>query len=99
MTVMDLLKEGKENAVSRYWLADRMKTSERAVRKEIERLRTKGVNIISSSHGKGYYLGTDADRETMRREAERRAKSTMKPYGARVIIIYPNKPLEGQERF
>ena len=95
MTVMDLLKEGKENAVSRYWLADRLKTSERAVRKEIERLRTKGVNIIS----KGYYLGTDADRETMRREAERRAKSTMKPYGARVIIIYPNKPLEGQERF
>ena len=100
MTVLDLLREGKENAVSRYWLAQKLGQNERSVREEITRLRATGINVISSSHGRGYYLGTDAEREAMRREAERRAKSTMKPYGAEVIILYPKrKPLEGQVRF
>ena len=53
----ELLPTNKENAVSKYELAELFSTSEREVRKAIELLReqTHDYVIVSSSHFKGYY--------------------------------------------
>ena len=75
MDVKDLLKVGKENAITRYELSMLTGMPDRAVRSEIERLRREMV-ILNDQDGKGYYISTDPD-EIARyyRQEAARAKS------------------------
>lgn len=75
MEIIELLKEGKENAVTRETLCAMTGMNDRAVRSEIERLRREYV-ILNDQDGKGYYLSKDAQ-EVQRyvRQEEARAKA------------------------
>lgn len=52
---------GKENAVDRFVLSERMGLSDRKVRQLIEDARNAGLFIINNSDGRGYYQTTDLD--------------------------------------
>ena len=59
---MELLQEigvGKENAAPLLRLVIKTGEKERAVRKEIQRLREEGHLIINDQDGKGYYIATE----------------------------------------
>ena len=59
---MELLKQigtGKENAVTLMQLQWRTGEKDRAIRKEIARLREAGNLIINDQDGKGYYIATE----------------------------------------
>ena len=56
MNILDYIPEGKENAVTREYLSKMTGWPDRQVRKEIKRLVTEGVPILSSSSAKGYWL-------------------------------------------
>ena len=61
---MELLTEigvGKKNAVTLLQLTWRTGEKERAVRKEIQRLREEGHLIINDQDGKGYYIATELE--------------------------------------
>jgi len=60
-TVLDLIGTGKENAAPLLRLVFRSGLSERAVRKEIQRLREDGHLIINDQDGRGYYYATELD--------------------------------------
>lgn len=52
--VLELLQNGKENAIFRRDLCNRLNENERAIRFAIEELRHEGWQIITS--GQGYYI-------------------------------------------
>lgn len=80
MTVMDCLKVGRANAVTRAELVNRTGKPDRANRKEIERLRREGVPIISASDGKGYWLAESVEEvERFLREADARTEAQRYP--------------------
>lgn len=75
LEVKDLLKTGKENAITRYELSMITGMPDRAVRNEIERLRREMV-ILNDQDGKGYYISTDpAEIARYYRQEAARAKS------------------------
>lgn len=55
MNIVDFIPYGKENGVTRDQLKMLTGFTDRAVRKEIERLRTSGVCILNHQNGTGYY--------------------------------------------
>lgn len=70
---------GKENAVDRFALSERMGLSDRKVRQLIEDARNAGLFIINNSDGRGYYQTTDLDEMVRNYRQERaRALSTLK---------------------
>lgn len=52
---------GRENAIDRFALQERMGISDRKVRQLIEDARNAGLFIINNSDGRGYYQTTDLD--------------------------------------
>jgi len=60
MTVLECLKTGRANAVSRGELVRLTGMPDRACRREIERLRREGVPVVSLSDARGYWLAEDA---------------------------------------
>lgn len=64
-TLLDLLSEKPSTKEELSW---KLAISERAVRKQIEKLRLQGYPIMSSSHTKGYWLGDEKDWQQLRRE-------------------------------
>jgi len=54
-------------------LSAQMNTSERSVRKAVEELRREGVPVVSSSHLKGYWLGTKEEAMITAKEYKSRA--------------------------
>ena len=60
---------------SKWLLAEKLNTNERAVRRAIKELRDNGYIIVSNSTNRGYWLGTDKDRERIVRELEARISS------------------------
>lgn len=56
----------------------RLHVSDRHLRQAVEDLRMQGVPICSSSHGKGYWLGDEADVEQTVIEYRARAKKIAK---------------------
>lgn len=54
-------------------LSAQMNASERSVRKAVEELRSEGVPVVSSSHLKGYWLGTKEEAMRTAREYKSRA--------------------------
>ena len=75
MEIIELLKEGKENAVTRETLCAMTGMNDRTIRNEIERLRREYV-ILNDQDGKGYYLSKN-EKEVRRyvRQEEARAKA------------------------
>lgn len=55
--VLEALRKGKDNAVSKQHLARIFGTDERLIRKAIQELRNDGVFIVSA--GRGYYIATE----------------------------------------
>lgn len=76
MSVLDYIPYGKNNAISRERLAQLSGMGDRWMRKEIERLRSEGHVILSSSHGKGYWRSDDAS-EIGRYIAENKSRIRM----------------------
>lgn len=60
---------------SKWLLAEKLNTNERAVRRAIKELRDNGYVIVSNSTNRGYWLGTDKDRDRIVRELEARISS------------------------
>jgi biotin operon repressor len=78
MEIINLIPFGSNNCVSRYHLCMASGMPDRAVRKEIERLRKSGICILNHQDGRGYYRPTKQDRplvEMYLRQEENRAKS------------------------
>ncbi len=77
-SVLDCLHFGKRNAVTRVQLQILTGLPDRAIRREIDKLREDGQPIFNSQDGEGYYLATADDdldmmhcilRERARRDA------------------------------
>ena len=56
MNILEIIKPGRENAVTRQELASRMGMSDRSVRNAIEDARREGALIVNLGTGEGYYL-------------------------------------------
>lgn len=83
--LIDYIPVGKENAVSRHYLATTTGFSDRFVRKEIENLRQAGVVICSAFDykEKGYYLpANEEEKNEFLRKYVAYPKSMIKTYYA-----------------
>lgn len=60
-SVLDCLHFGKRNAVTRTQLMIMTGLPDRAIRREIDKLREEGQPIFNSQDGEGYYLATADD--------------------------------------
>lgn len=81
MTVYEKLKASEGKAIPRNVLATECGMSDRAVRKEIEDLRMRGIFIANRQDGRGYYLIGENDLPALReqmRQMECRAKNILK---------------------
>lgn len=54
--ILNLLKEGKENAIRRETLIEKTGMADRTVRENIRSMRLKGIEIMSLSSCAGYWL-------------------------------------------
>lgn len=115
MDLMQCLRTGRINAVTRAELVNRTGMPDRANRREIERLRREGVPVISASDGRGYWLAESVEEvERFLREADLRAEAQRYPKlrqyaaaakGLRVVPVRAHvrrvgaKEIEGQVRF
>ena len=61
MDILQYIPHRKENAITSKELGKLLGIHERTAREEMKRLVRKGVPIMSSSHGKGYWLTDDWD--------------------------------------
>lgn len=55
MNIMDFIPFGKENAIGRFELMDKLNLPDRKVRQHIEEARKRGEIIINDQDGRGYY--------------------------------------------
>lgn len=79
LRLIGLLKAGRGNAVSRRSLAILMGTSDRQIRKMIERVGAAGIIICNEQRGGGYYIAEDLDEiERQYRQELNRMKSMYK---------------------
>lgn len=70
---------GKENAIDRFALMEKMGLSDRNTRRLIEDARNAGLFIINNSDGRGYYQTTDLDEmERSYRQDRKRALSILR---------------------
>lgn len=77
MELLRYIPRGRENAVTRQQLANLTGKPDRAIRKEIERLRHAGVAIVSLSDAKGYWLTDDlGEIEQFLRETNARERTS-----------------------
>ena len=70
-----LLDELDNEPKSKWYLAQKLDTNERSIRRAIKELRDNGYVVISHSTNRGYRLGMEEDREGMIREYEARIAS------------------------
>lgn len=87
MNLLNYIPEGKDQAISRERLARVTGKNDRVVRDMIMYLRMAGCKIVSSSKGKGYYLGTDREYELFEKEQVRRAMSILRVFGDKYVIV------------
>ena len=74
----ELLRTLTDEPQSKDDLKDKLHISEREVRRCITELRDAGFNVASSSHGKGYWLGNESDKECTIKEYRSRAAKLIK---------------------
>lgn len=76
MDILQYIPHGRENAISRNELSRLLKMSDRRARKLIERERQRGIPILSSSRGEGYWLSEDiSEIKAFLKESENRIKT------------------------
>lgn len=73
--LLELISSKPKN---KYLLAEMLNCSERDIREAVHELRNRGINIVSNSQNKGYWLGTEEDKEKTIRELRSRANSLLK---------------------
>ncbi len=79
MCIVEMLKVGKENAITREQLCIRLKQPDRTVRKMIAEARLEGAIIINAQDGAGYYLSDDpADLRRQYNTNRRRAMAILR---------------------
>lgn len=61
MDIISAIGVGRENAVTRAQLCDKLGMGDRAVRQLIEDARNQGALIVNEQNGKGYYIATKPD--------------------------------------
>lgn len=71
----ELLEVLTNEPQSKWTLAQMLNTNERAIRRSVKELRNNGYLVISHSINRGYYLGTEKDKEGMIRELNSRIAS------------------------
>lgn len=59
MNIIDFIPYGKENAVTRWQLMDRLNLPDRQIRRMIQSARNRGEIIINAQDGSGYYRSLD----------------------------------------
>ena len=69
LLLAELTKATKDNPLYRFDFAEKVGSSERTVRTQIEELRNQGIRICSYSDGKGYWVAK-SDKEFRRLQAE-----------------------------
>ena len=70
---------GKENAIDRFALAEKLNTTDRRARQLIEEARNAGLFILNDGDGRGYYQSTNLDEMERCYRADRaRALSILK---------------------
>lgn len=102
MNILQYIPKGRENAISRESLERMTRLPDRENRKIIRQAREKGIAIISSSSGKGYWLSDNpAEIRQLSREYMRRgesnynaacalAKNAAKREGEDVVLVRPH---------
>lgn len=101
MNILHHIPIGEGNAISRSELRQRTGLADRLNRREIQAARIKGVRIISSSGGRGYWIATtDAEWIRFEREQVHRAKELLRQFGGKYRIIGTDRSqaveMEGQ---
>lgn len=91
---MDVLNALTEKPKSRRQLASECGLSDRALRKEIKRLRDNGYPICSNSESGGYWIGREDDVRRLIAEYHSRAMKELAT--ARALA---RRALDGQERW
>ena len=61
MKILDYIGTGKENAVTREELTERLSLPDRTIRSMIEAARREGVLIINDGSGAGYYISDNLE--------------------------------------
>lgn len=74
MDIISAIGVGRENAVTRAQLCDKLGMGDRAVRKLIEDARNQGALIVNEQNGKGYYIATKLE-EVCRQYAVNKARA------------------------
>ena len=59
MNITDFIGTGRENAVTRWQLMDRLNLPDRTIRRLIQEARERGEIIINAQDGSGYYISDD----------------------------------------
>lgn len=77
MKISEFIPKGKENAISKSELMKLTGRDERTIRSMIkDEMRERGTPILSTSHGKGYWIDTDPEEiGRFLQETDRRIKS------------------------
>lgn len=79
MKIEDFIPCGKENAITRAALAERLCLPDRRVRKLIEEARNRGAMILNACDGSGYYISEDIGELTRQYRVDKsRALSVLK---------------------
>lgn len=80
MNILNLIPQGKANAISRIELRYRAQLNDRAMRELIEQERRNGAIILNLQDGRGYYRPAPDEMDDVRRQFlinERRAMSIL----------------------
>ena len=93
LKVYQILGYGKENAIERKAIADRLCVDDRTAREWIQRAKIEGVVICNEQDGKGYYLPLTTDEyKKQYKQTMSRAKSLL----AQIKAIRSGMGIEGQ---
>lgn len=83
MNLIDLLQEGERNSLSRQHLSIQLGVSDRALRRQVQQLRLRGIPVISHSDSQGYYIAeNDADIRSFLYETKHRIQELQAVYDA-----------------
>ena len=59
--LQEMIPFGRENAIPRHELAEKLSMSDREMRRAIEQVRDEGMFVLNDQSGAGYYRSTDLD--------------------------------------
>ena len=96
MKIVDFIPVGRENAIRRVELVQRLNLPDRRVREMIERARKDGALIMNAQDGAGYYLSDDLGE--IKRQYGRNYRRAMSILVQQKHLRRKIRELEGNER-